>query len=274
MEVGQYKIGAIIQARLGSKRLPNKVLMPIGNGNRTILSQIINQLNKVIKINKVVVATSVSKINDKLETYIKEFNIDCYRGDEENVLSRFSDVIKQNDFDYVLRFTADNPVIDTIYLEEFIENVLTKKLDYSYSKSLPLGCNFEMINAKLLVESDEKATEVYDKEHVTPYVKRMTENKSIFEFPMRSLFRELRLTVDYPTDYSFLYLVSSMLKDKELNLDNILALIKDNNWLLKINESNFQKKEYKDIAEELSDLLPILQVREMKRIEKKLIDEI
>ena len=70
MEVGQYKIGAIIQARLGSTRLPNKVLMPIGNEGRTIISQIIFQLKMLQVIDKIVVATSVSKKNDVLETYV------------------------------------------------------------------------------------------------------------------------------------------------------------------------------------------------------------
>lgn len=274
MEGGQYKIGAIIQARLGSKRLPNKVIMPIGNTGRTIISQIIYRLNKLKIIDKVVIATSISEINDRLVNYAKELNVDCFRGDEENVLSRFSNIVEKNEFDYVLRFTADNPIIDSIRLEKFIEEVITKKLDYCYSQNLPLGCNFEMIKASLLVEANDRAIIPYDKEHVTPYVKRETNNKSFFKFPKNDLFDRLRLTIDYPSDYSFIYLISGLLNGKELNIDNIESLIRENHWLLKINESNFQKKQYTNISEEILEILPVLKEREMWRIEKKLIDEI
>lgn len=271
---GQFKIGAIIQARLGSIRLPNKVFMPIGEAGRTIISQVIFQLKRLEIIDKVVVATSVSKINDSLEKYVKELNIDCYRGDEDDVLSRFSNVIESNNFDYVLRFTSDNPVVDLHYLEKFIKNGITKQLDYSCSKNLPLGCNFEMIRSSLLLEANIKSINIYDKEHVTPFIKRSAIKKEFFDFEKKDIYNKLRLTIDYPTDYSFIYLVSHMLKGKELNIENIETLIKNNSWLLSINETNFQKKEYKNIKEEILDILPTIRAREMKRIEKKLINEI
>ncbi|UAB76415.1 cytidylyltransferase domain-containing protein [Mesoflavibacter sp. SCSIO 43206] len=272
MEVGHYKIGAIIQARLGSKRLPNKVLMPLGGNDNTIISQIISQLKKVEQIEKIIVASSLKKANDLLETYVLSLNTECFRGSEDDVLSRFSHILKNNSFDYVLRFTSDNPVVDIKYLKEFINNVLTKELDYSYSQNLPLGCNFEMIKANLITDAHQKTTKSYDKEHVTPYVKRTAKKQELYNFKIDTLFSKLRLTIDYPSDYSFVFLISCLLKDQELNINNIYKLVSQNLWLLNINNDNYQKKEYLNLEEEIADLLPIVKEREFKRIEKLLLN--
>lgn len=273
MEVGQYKIGAIIQARLGSTRLPNKVLLSLNTGGETILSKIFFQLKKVESIDKIVLATSINRINDKLEGYSNKFDVACYRGDEENVLSRFSAIVNENEFDYVLRFTADNPVLDVKLLKEFINYVVEKKIDYCSSKNLPIGCNFEIIKSDLIIEANQRSISSYDKEHVTPYIKRQQINKYSYEFEENNLFRDLRLTVDYPSDYSFIYLIYNMLGDKDFNLENIKSLIEINKWLLQINKTNFQKREFDNINAEITDLMPIIREREMRRIEKKLADE-
>lgn len=272
MEVGQYKIGAIIQARLGSTRLPNKVLMPlpIGSTTDTIISQVINGLKKVPEISKIVVASSTSIINDDLEEYIKGFNIDCYRGDENDVLSRFYEVVKKYKFDYVIRFTADNPIVDNLLLQEFINNFILKELDYSYSQNLPLGCNFEMMKAEQIIKAFENTEDIFDKEHVTPFIKRHSKKTEYNTFPKMEFNKELRLTVDYPSDYAFMGLIFSMLKGKSRSLKNIGKLIEDNQWLLCINKSNFQKIKYKNLKEEVKIILPIIKERELKRLEKLL----
>ena len=264
MEVGRYSIGAIIQARLGSTRLPNKILLPIGKKRGTILSQIFHRLKETKSVSKIILATSENRVNDTLEEYSKEQGIECYRGDEDNVLSRFSDVVKGNNFDYVLRFTAVK------LLENFIEYVVVQNLDYCYSTNLPLGCNFEIIKSSLIVEANEKSTSAYDKEHVTPYIKRNSKNKKLYKFEEDSILNDLRLTVDYPSDYSFIYLLSSMLGDKTLDLNNIKKIVNSNYWLKEINKKNFQKKEYENLEEEIKDLMPVIKEREMKRVEKML----
>lgn len=274
MEVGQFKIIAIIQARLGSSRLPNKVLLPLSSdNNNTILSQIFHQIDKVKEVNKIVLATSTSKINNKLHNYSQKFKIECYRGDEEDVLSRFSEILEDTDFDYVLRFTADNPIIDIEKLKEFINYVLINELEYSYSKNLPIGCNFEMVRASSITEANIKTKKPYDREHVTPYIKRKSLQKEFYNFESNTLFNNLRLTVDYPSDYSFIYLLYNMTSGEDFNLKNIEKIINENKWLLDINKDNFQKKEYKNIADEIKDLIPILEEREMKRLEKKFKNE-
>jgi len=269
MEVGQFKIGAIIQARLGSTRLPNKVLMPLPLGsNQTILSQIIKKIKEVDIICDVIVATSKLPINDKLEEYVRNLNIDCFRGEEEDVLSRFYHISQERNFDYVIRFTGDNPIVDTVYLKQFINNFLKKKLEYSYSNNLPLGCNFEMMKSEKLVLAKEFANTVFDKEHVTPYIKRTASKIEYYKFKNYQPLENLRLTIDYPTDYAFIQLLFEMLKNKDKTLKNIDYLVSKTAWLLDINKNNFQKKGYSNLEEEITALLPFLQERGFNRIEK------
>lgn len=271
MEVGQFKIGAIIQARLGSTRFPNKALMslPLG-GNETILSQVINGVKKAPRVSKIIVASSISLVNDDLEKHVSDFNIDCYRGDENDVLSRFYEIVKKHKFDFVIRFTADNPIIDESLLEEFIANFIAKDLDYSCSQNLPLGCNFEMMKAEQIIEAFENTENLYDKEHVTPYIKRHSKKIEYYTFKEVEFNKELRLTIDYPSDYAFIGLIYSMLKEEPKSLKNIFKLIEKNHWVLNINQHNFQKKNHKNIGEEIENILPIIKERELKRLERLL----
>ena len=133
MEVGQFKIGFIIQARLGSLRLPNKVLLPLPVGSKkTIISEIIENLKYISDVSNIIVATSTSKVNDDLEKYINNINVKCFRGSENDVLSRFYNIILKYKFQYIVRLTGDNPVLDYILLKEFIDDFILKNLDYSF----------------------------------------------------------------------------------------------------------------------------------------------
>ena len=273
MAVGQFKIGAIIQARLGSSRLPNKVLMPLPLGsNQTILSQIIKKIKEVDVICDVVVATSKLPINDKLEEYIRNLNIDCFRGEEEDVLSRFYHISQERNFDYVIRFTGDNPIVDTEYLKQFINNFLKKKLEYSYSSNLPLGCNFEMMKSSEINKAYENTENSYDKEHVTPFIKRNANIKECYTFEKIEPYKSLRLTIDYPSDYALMTMIYSLLKNKKKSVKNIFKLIDNNNWMVNINKDNFQKKIYLNIDEEIENILPLIKERELNRLQKLLIN--
>ena len=120
---GRYNdIGFIIQARLGSTRLPNKVLKPLPfDGEKPVLKVIIDEVLRISKFSNIIVATSKSTINDKLEGFCKSIGVEAYRGDEENVLSRFNTIIKNKSFKHVVRLTGDNPFIDSSLLKESLD---------------------------------------------------------------------------------------------------------------------------------------------------------
>jgi len=273
MAVGQFKIGVIIQARLGSTRLPNKVMLPLPVGSeRTIISEIIERVKDVSEISNVIVATSISKVNDDLESYIDSLKVECYRGSENDVLSRFYEIVIKHNFEYVIRLTGDNPIVDNILLKEFISNFISNDLDYSYSNNLPLGCNFEMMKASEIIKAYKNTEDLFDKEHVTPYIKRFAKKTEDFLFNNIGVINNLRLTIDYASDYAFINLIYTMLKNKSKSVKNIIKLIEGNLWLLDINNTNFQKKEFKNIDEEIENILPLIKERELYRLKKLLIN--
>ncbi|SDW45557.1 spore coat polysaccharide biosynthesis protein SpsF [Lutibacter oricola] len=271
---GHCKILAVIQARLGSTRLPNKVLMSMpANSEVSILQRIIDALYLEKKISKVVVATSTNKINDDIENICGKLNVSCFRGSENDVLSRFYEVIKDSDYDFVLRFTGDNPILDIKHLDVFIKNHLEKSLNYSYSEGLPLGCNFEMISTEVLKIAYKESTDSYDREHVTPFIKRNFKLIETFNFSVSEKFKKYRFTVDYPSDYALLSLMYSMLENKaSFELLDFIDLIDKNPWLLKVNEENTQKNKFDSLEEEVNYILPKVRELELLFIEKLLLN--
>lgn len=273
MAVGQFKIGVIIQARLGSTRLPNKVMLPLPAGSSgTVISEIIERLKNISEISDVIVATSKSKVNNDLENYINGLGVKCYRGSENDVLSRFYEIVIKYKFQYIIRLTADNPIVDDILLKQFIINFISNDLDYSCSNNLPLGCNFEMMKSSKIVEAHKNSQDLYDKEHVTSFIKRNANKRSIYTFNNMKIIPNLRLTIDYASDYAFINLIYSMLKSKSKSIKNIINLVEKNKWLLAINKNNYQVKEFKNIDQEIENILPVIKQRKLKRLQKILIN--
>ncbi len=121
-------IGIIIQARMGSTRLPNKILK-VFYGGKTLLDTVIGNLQKT-GCTKIVVATSVNPNNDELESFLHERNISIYRGAEDDVLSRFIGAAEANGIDGIVRICSDNPFLDWHGVAALIEKAKTSSADY------------------------------------------------------------------------------------------------------------------------------------------------
>lgn len=121
-------IGIIIQARLGSTRLPRKILREFYNG-KTLLETVINNLQRSGDA-KIIVATSVNPNNDELVAFLKERNIIVFRGSEDDVLSRFIGAAEANKVDGIVRICSDNPFLDWHGVSELIEKAKTSDADY------------------------------------------------------------------------------------------------------------------------------------------------
>jgi len=274
MEVGHFNIVAIIQARLGSKRLPEKVLMPLPvDSKNTIISRIVGAIKNVEPINEIFLATSKDSKNDSLEGVCDQNKISCYRGSENDVLSRFYNIVKDTNFDYVLRFTADNPIIDQDFLNSFIQNHTDKNLDYSCSSGLPIGCNFEMIKSSAIIEAYNNTDNPFDKEHVTPYIKNNFSKKETYKYKTSKETANLRFTIDYASDYAFMSLMYSMLGPKEhYRLEDFLKLLSQKPWLKTINTGNIQKTKTENLEEEIDIALAITKELELNLLTNLLID--
>ena len=246
------KIAFIIQARMGSTRLPGKILMPLPfESDKCLLNWITDNLKKSGFRNTIFIATSLSSKNDPLEVFCRKNAVKCYRGSEEDVLSRFIDITTTNEFDLVVRFTGDNPFIDVDLLDKSIASHLEKQADYTTTAGLPLGMNFEIIGTKAFDGLDKKHLSASEKEHVTLHFKNSGDYKLYTFYPIKENLSSLRLTVDYPSDFLLVSAILSIAEKRNVKPDIHLIkyCLEMYPWIFKINQDNVQKKTYKTIEQ-------------------------
>lgn len=195
-------IGIIIQARLGSTRLPGKVLKKIGKKN--LLEHILYRLERLKSNAEIIIATSDLKKDDKLEEFCETNNILCFRGSEQNVLERYYLCAKEYKFDHIVRLTGDNPFVDIEELDKLIELHVETKADYSRSfASLPKGVGSEIFTYKALEKSYHFGEKENHLEHVNEYIEENEDKFNISELKVSKEKNrpEVSLTVDTPNDY-------------------------------------------------------------------------
>lgn len=240
MVAGQrYKrVGFVIQARMGSNRMPGKVLKPISvtlEKDVSILTLILNQLKKFEAT--IVVATSNLTQDDAIEQYCFSQGVNCYRGDELNVFSRFREIQHEYNFDLIYRITADNPVFDPVTFTRFHDYVVNCDYDYYHSLGLPVGVNFECFKSDLLRISDDSLTEL-EKEHVTIKFRSGDYQVGTYVFDEMT---DLRLTVDEPKDFILIMYLFEVLGEFSFDLKNIQEFYMRNSWIKNINKTVRQK---------------------------------
>ena len=145
---------AIIQARLGSTRLPGKVLKKIQN--KVVLDYVIDRLKTCKKIDEIVLAITTNKKDDVLEKYAKDKKINYIRGSEEDVLSRYYEAAKKYNADIIVRITSDCPLIDPKIVDEIITKHLENNADYTANiieRTYPRGLDTEVFNFNTLETS-------------------------------------------------------------------------------------------------------------------------
>jgi spore coat polysaccharide biosynthesis protein SpsF len=199
--------GFVIQARMGSKRLPGKSLKKI---NKTpILGWIINSLKQETNFNnkKIIVATSKNQIDDIIEEYSKSKNVSVFRGSEKNVLKRYYDCATKFQIKNIVRLTADNPFVNVYYLKKMLENYFKNKYDYISTKEyLPIGIGAEIISFKALKKSYLVSKSIDEKEHVVNYVlnnKKKFKTK-ILKFNLdHKIIEQFKFTVDTKEDLAY-----------------------------------------------------------------------
>jgi spore coat polysaccharide biosynthesis protein SpsF (cytidylyltransferase family) len=220
---------AIIQARMSSKRLPGKALLPIGS--HPMIYYVIKRAQKIRGIKKVVLATSRNRDNDELVKFVKSLGIEVFRGDEDNVLERFYIIAKKNRAEYVIRLTGDNPLIDSTALSMLLERHHKGNFDYSYMTGLPVGASGDIFSFNSLKMSYENADGKELCDHVDFYV---LENQNKFNIVCYELTRALssyRWTVDDQQDIDRMRDFFRAVKEnsdntiEELNTKHLIALI-------------------------------------------------
>ena len=195
-------IGIIIQARMGSTRLPAKVLKRIGNKN--LLEHILFRLSQLEQNTKIVIATTTLEKDDVIEKFCKKNSINIFRGSESNVLERYYLCAKNNNFEHIVRLTGDNPFVDIEELDNLITFHLNTKADYSRSfSSLPKGVGAEIFTFEAMKQSYILGLNSNHKEHVNEYIEENEEKFTISELKVNKEKNKpkISLTVDTLDDY-------------------------------------------------------------------------
>ncbi len=241
------KVLAIIQARMGSSRLPKKVLKEINS--LPLIGILLERLSKSKKITEIVVATSKNNNNQPLVDYVKSKGFHAERGSEENVLSRFYDVAKKYNADLIVRITGDCPMIDSSIVDDVINFHINNKLDYSSNTNPPTypdGLDVEVFSFKCLQDAFKNSSNEHDLEHVTPYMIRNEKNQLNYENEID--FSNIRLTVDEEADFEVMEAIFNHFHpDILFSWKDIISLYNNNSVLfknskIKRNEGFYMKK--------------------------------
>lgn len=215
---------AIIQARMGSTRLPNKVLMDICG--RPMLWHIVNRVKQSSCIIHVVIATSTEPEDDEIEQFTNKYNIETYRGSRENVLQRFYETATLYKADIIVRLTGDNALIDPQIIDAGVKSYLKyKNIDYLYYREgLPVGMAVEVFSYEALKKAYLEATDYECLEHVTPYMYRNPGKFNAIRYDcVGKDYSNFRWTIDTEKDYELVSAIYNELFYKGMfHYDDIL----------------------------------------------------
>ncbi len=231
---------AIIQARMGSSRLPKKVLMDIEG--TTSLRFMIDRVEKSTLIDKTIVATTNDERDDQIVKFCNENNILCFRGSENDVLDRYYQSAKKYEATTVVRLTSDCPLIDPDVIDETINLFFKEKVDYASNavppdkKKFPDGSDVEVFSFETLKRSWVETTDLKDREHVTFYMWDKRDNFNTIMLDNEHDWSKYRITVDYIEDLELVREIVKKLNDNNLDgsTKEIIEII-ESEKLFKIN---------------------------------------
>ncbi len=218
-------VGIIIQARMGSTRLPGKVLMPIAG--KVLLDHVLGRLSLLTYPVKVVVATSNLPRDGAIAQHCISKGVAVFRGSEIDVLDRYYQCARENRFEHVIRLTADNPFTDIEELRRLIAQHLTQQNDYTHSfGSMPLGVGAEIFSFAALEMSAREGHAPNHREHVNEYIQ---EHPGVFrngelEIPATKRSADLRLTVDTEDDYNRACTIAGHAHDRWVGTEEAIQL--------------------------------------------------
>lgn len=195
---------AIVQARMGSTRLPGKALMDIAG--RPMLARVIERAAAAPGVDKVLVATSTNALDDAIAEYCKWEGFACFRGDEADVLDRFFHAARACSADAVVRVTADCPLLDPMVVARIVGRFLQGDCDYvsnTLRYTFPDGLDAEVFSFCVLERAWQKATKPSDREHVTPFMRQGSFCTVNIESETPVSPNEYRWTVDNDDDLLF-----------------------------------------------------------------------
>jgi spore coat polysaccharide biosynthesis protein SpsF len=233
----------IVQARTGSTRLPGKVLMSLGH--RTVLEEVLDRCRHIPGADVVVCAIPEAAIDDALIAPAERVGAVVVRGSETDVLSRYAKAATAVGATTVMRVTSDCPLIDPEVCGAVLRLRAQEGADYASNAievTFPHGLDCEAFTAAVLHEAAARATEPYDREHVTPWLIRAPHLRRVNHGSGDPSLARLRWTLDFPEDLAFMRTVFAALPQGAAGgMADVLAVIGRNPAISDINEMRNQR---------------------------------
>lgn len=239
-------IGAIIQARTGSTRLPGKVMMELGDN--TVLGHVIERVRQTQTIDRIIIATSELEADDDIVEEALLNGALVSRGSESDVLSRYYQAAVDFGLDHIVRITSDCPLIDPqvvdIIVSFYLEHdypIVTNAGSVLSERTFPRGLDIEIFSFAALEEANQEARENYQREHVTPYI--YENNNDVYHYKNDIDYSLHRWTLDTAEDWELIKeIYNNLYKGKhDFYLKDILALFDEKPELFLINKDIEQK---------------------------------
>jgi glutamate-1-semialdehyde aminotransferase/spore coat polysaccharide biosynthesis protein SpsF (cytidylyltransferase family)/predicted dehydrogenase len=237
---------AIIQARMGSSRLPGKSMAEIEG--RPMLWHVVQRVKRASLVDRVVVATSTNRADDAIAGMCLQEGIPCHRGSENDVLDRFYGAARAEKAAWVVRITADCPLIDPEVIDRVVRRFQRGDLDYASNamvRSYPDGLDTEVFSFSALERAWHEAAKTSEREHVTPYLRSEKFRTANVESNSTSLYQHYRWTVDELQDLEFIRAVYRAMRDKgEFGMKDVLELLEKSPGLDKMNSEIVSNRGY------------------------------
>jgi spore coat polysaccharide biosynthesis protein SpsF (cytidylyltransferase family) len=231
---------AVIQARMGSTRLPGKVLAVVGH--RPLVLWTVAAARAIAGINRVVVATTLEAVDDPLVELLVADGIDHYRGSVQDVLTRTWEAVQADEPDVVVRATADNPFMDPSAVGAQLRRCIDAGFDYVGTAGWPLGIAAEVARGTALLAAFREATDPAEREHVMPFIYARPDRFRIGSAPPATPPPDGRFTVDTAEDLSFARALAERLGPvATCSIEQLRRIVTDEPELLAINAGVRQK---------------------------------
>jgi spore coat polysaccharide biosynthesis protein SpsF len=240
------EIIAIVQARMGSTRLPGKVMMDLIG--KPMLVHELSRISRAKQISSLVVATTISPLDDCIVDVCKKYGWEYFRGSEPDVLDRYYQCAKQSGADCVVRLTADCPLIEPVIIDTVVEEFLHKFPDIDYvsniipKRTFPQGLDTEVMSFSALERSWIEDMDPALREHVTQYIIRNPDKFTVAGVMNDRDLSHLRWTVDTREDFQLVEEIYSYFGNNRFSWIDILELMEKKPELRSINQHIRQKE--------------------------------
>lgn len=245
------KVVCCIQARMGSTRLPGKVMLPIFE--RPVIWHIIDRLRHSKLINEIVISTSTNPLDDIIENFAKAEGIPYYRGKENDIMDRLYQTAKLFDADPLVRITADCPLIDPKVVDTVVKKFLDNRGEIDYvsntiKRTFPDGLDTEVISYEALQRAWKETTDEFWREWATMFFVEHPQKFRLLNVGYQRDLSKLRWTLDYPEDLRFVREVYKHLYQKGIfYMEDILELLEQHPEIAEINSKFIGLDMYRSI---------------------------